>query len=84
MDLRSELCTKLTEQSTQTMQAVSLKASQEDVRILIEDKVDISVMKTYLSQKLGLAEFDALKVIVERLNSEIVSKASNREIDQMN
>ena len=41
-------------------------------------------MKTYLSQKLGLAEFDSLKVTVERMHSEIVLKASNREIDAMN
>ena len=41
-------------------------------------------MKTYLSQKLGLAEFDALKVLVERMNSELVSKASGRDLDSIN
>ena len=53
------------------MDAVSHKANQDDFRQLIEEKVDMSVMKTYLNQKLGLAEFDSLKVIVERMHSDI-------------
>ena len=40
-------------------------------------------MKTYLSQKLGLAEFDALKVLVERMNADLVTKASSRDLDSM-
>jgi len=43
----------------------------------------MSVMKTYLNQKLGLAEFDALKVVVERLHSEITARASSRELDNL-
>lgn len=41
-------------------------------------------MKTYLSQKLGLAEFDSLKVTVERINAEMMQKASNRDLDSTN
>ena len=44
----------------------------------------MTVMKTYLNQKLGLAEFDSLKVIVERMHAEIAQKATNREMDAMN
>ena len=44
----------------------------------------MSVMKTYLNQKLGLAEFDSLKVIVERMHSEIVQKAATRDLEAMN
>mmetsp|Transcript_9967 Transcript_9967/g.12466 ORF Transcript_9967/g.12466 Transcript_9967/m.12466 type:complete len:99 (+) Transcript_9967:1742-2038(+) len=43
----------------------------------------MSVMKTYLSQKLGLAEFDALKVVVERLHTELSSKSATRELDSL-
>ena len=43
----------------------------------------MSVMKTYLSQKLGLAEFDALKVVVERLHTEVASKPAARELDSL-
>ena len=49
------------------MDAIAKKANHEDFRTLVEEKVDMSVMKTYLNQKLGLAEFDALKQVVERL-----------------
>ena len=65
------------------MDAVSHKANQDDFRQLIEEKVDMSVMKTYLNQKLGLAEFDSLKVIVERMHSDIAQKASTRELEGM-
>lgn len=41
-------------------------------------------MKTYLNQKLGLAEFDSLKVIVERMHSEIALKATTRDFDALN
>ena len=84
MDLRSESFSKIAELNQQTLQVVSLKANQDDFRQLIDEKVDVSVMKTYLSQKLGLAEFDALKVLVERMNSELVSKASGRDLDSIN
>lgn len=43
----------------------------------------MSVMKTYLNQKLGLAEFDSLKVIVERMHSDIAQKSSTREVEAM-
>ena len=43
----------------------------------------MSVMKTYLNQKLGLAEFDALKVVVERLHTEINTRATSRELDNL-
>ena len=66
------------------MQAVSKKANQEDLRQIIEEKADISVMKTFLNQKLGLAEFDSLKSIVERMNSDISHKASIRELEGIN
>jgi len=60
------------------------KANQEDLQVLIEEKVDLSVMKTYMSQKLGLAEFDALKVLVEHMNADLVCKASSKDIDSIN
>ena len=66
------------------MDVVAQKANQDDFTNLIDEKVDISVMKTYLNQKLGLAEFDSLKVTIERMNSEICLKASTRDIDSMN
>lgn len=53
------------------MDVVATKANQDDFRAVIDEKVDMSVMKTYLNQKLGLAEFDALKVTVERLHSDM-------------
>ena len=43
----------------------------------------MAVMKTYLSQKLGLAEFDALKVVVERLHTELAAKSATRELDSL-
>jgi hypothetical protein len=84
LDLRSEVFTRVADLNTQTMDCVAQKANQDDFRTLIEEKVDISVMKTYLNQKLGLAEFDSLKVIVERMYSEIAQKASIRDIDALN
>ena len=42
------------------------------------------MMKTFFNQKLGLAEFDSLKAIVERMNSDISHKASIRELEGMN
>ena len=41
-------------------------------------------MKTFFNQKLGLAEFDSLKAIVERMNSDISHKASIRELEGIN
>lgn len=84
LDLQSELYSRVTELNSQTMDVVATKANQDDFANLIDEKVDISVMKTYLNQKLGLAEFDSLKVTVERMNSEIMQKASAREIDEIN
>ena len=84
LDLRSELFTRVTELNSQTMDIVSKKVNQDDFTHLIDEKVDISVMKTYLSQKLGLAEFDSLKVTVERINAEMMQKASNRDLDATN
>ena len=43
------------------MTELSKKANFEDFKILMEEKVDMQVLKTYLNQKLGLAEFDALR-----------------------
>lgn len=71
LDLRSEVLTRVADLNTQTMDVVAMKANQDDFRVLIDEKVDMSVMKTYLNQKLGLGEFDALKVTVERLHSEV-------------
>lgn len=53
------------------MDAIAKKANHEDFRALVEEKVDMTVMKQYLNQKLGLAEFDALKLVVERLQGDI-------------
>ena len=50
----------------------------------MDEKVDISVMKTYLNQKVGLGEFDSLKVLVERVQSDIAMKAGMRELDMVN
>ena len=66
------------------MDAIAKKANHEDFRTLVEEKVDMSVMKTYLNQKLGLAEFDALKQVVERLQGDIQQRAQTQEIDAMN
>ena len=54
--------------SQQTLLQVSQKANLEDLRQVAESKADLSVVKTFLNQKLGLAEFDSLKAIVERIN----------------
>ena len=66
------------------MDAIAKKANHEDFRALVEEKVDMTVMKQYLNQKLGLAEFDALKLVVERLQGDIQQKAQAQEIDAMN
>lgn len=44
----------------------------------------MSVMKTYLNQKLGLAEFDTLKLLVERMRSDIAQKSSVRDVEATN
>ena len=82
--MRSETLSRVAELNSQTMDAVSQKANQEDFRTLLDEKVDMSVMKTYLNQKLGLAEFDSLKVIVERLHSDIAQKAGQRDLEAIN
>ena len=84
LDLRSEVFTRVADLNTQTMDYVAQKANQDDFRQLIDEKVDISVMKTYLNQKLGLAEFDSLKVVVERIHSDLAQKASMRDLDALN
>lgn len=63
------------------VETLAQKANQDDLRHLIDEKVDVTVMKTYLSQKLGLTEFDALKVVVERLYSELNQKVSFRDFN---
>ena len=68
----------------QTLNQISLKANQEDVRQIADSKADLSVVKTFLNQKLGLAEFDSLKAIVERMNQDISHKASIREVESIN
>ena len=83
LDMRSEIFSRISELNTQTMDVVAQKANQDDFRQLIEEKVDMSVMKTYFNQKLGLAEFDSLKVIVERMHSELVQKATERELENL-
>ena len=67
LDLRGEVFQRSAELNAQCMDAVAKKANHEDFRTLVEEKVDMAVLKTYLNQKLGLAEFDALKQVVERL-----------------
>lgn len=84
LDLRSEVLTRVADLNTQTMDVVAMKANQDDFRVLIDEKVDMSVMKTYLNQKLGLGEFDALKVTVERLHADMAQKSSCRDIDGIN
>lgn len=54
------------------------------MRQLAESKADLTIVKTFLNQKLGLAEFDALKAIVERMNQDISQKASVREVESIN
>ena len=66
------------------MEVIAQKANQDDFRSIIDEKVDISVMKTYLNQKLGLAEFDTLKVTVERMHHDIAQKSSTRELEATN
>ena len=83
LDLRSELFTRVNELNSQTMDIVATKANQDDFASLIDEKVDVSVMKTYLNQKLGLAEFDSLQVTVQRMNAEIMQKATVRDLDAM-
>ena len=70
--------------SQQTLLQVSQKANLEDLRQVAESKADLSVVKTFLNQKLGLAEFDSLKAIVERMNQDISHKASLREVESIN
>ena len=84
LDLRSEVFSRVAELNAQCMDTVAKKANHEDFRALVEEKVDMAVLKTYLNQKLGLAEFDALKQVVERMQTDIQSKAPNREIETMN
>ena len=84
LDLRGEIFSRTADLNTQCMDAIAKKANHEDFRALVEEKVDMSVMKTYLNQKLGLAEFDALKQVVERLQGDIQQRAQTQEIDAMN
>ena len=49
LDLRSELFSRIADMNAHTMDAVAQKANQEDFRTLIDEKVDMSVMKTYLN-----------------------------------
>ena len=84
LDMRSDIFTRIADLNSQTMDVVSQKANQDDFRQILDEKVDVSVMKTYLNQKLGLAEFDSLKVIVERMHSEIAQKATTRDFDSIN
>lgn len=49
MDLRSEIFSKLADLNSQTMDLAHSKANQEEFRSLIDEKVDISVMKTYMN-----------------------------------
>ena len=84
LDLRSEVFARVAELNTQCMDAVAKKANHEDFRALVEEKVDTAVLKTYLNQKLGLAEFDALKGVVERMQTELQAKAPTRELETMN
>ena len=49
LDLRSEVFTRMADLNSQTMEVVAHKANSEDFRTLIDEKVDMSVMKTYLS-----------------------------------
>ena len=71
LDLRGEVFSRSADLNTQCMDAIAKKANHEDFRALVEEKVDMTVMKQYLNQKLGLAEFDALKLVVERLQGDI-------------
>ena len=84
LDLRGEVFARVAELNAQCMDAVAKKATHEDFRALVEEKVDMAVLKTYLNQKLGLAEFDALKQVVERMQVDIQSKAPTRELETIN
>ena len=79
LDLRTEIFKRMTDQNNECMNAISKKANHEDFKILMEEKVDMQVLKTYLNQKLGLAEFDALRQVVERVQSDMQSKANQFE-----
>ena len=67
LDLRSEMFAKITDVSNTCLSAITKKANHDDFKLLMEEKVDMQVLKTYLNQKLGLAEFDALRQVVERV-----------------
>ena len=43
------------------MDELTKKATLDEMRVLQDEKVDQNVLKTYLSQKVGLGEFDALR-----------------------
>ena len=49
LDLRSESFTKITDVSNQCMSAITKKANHEDFKLLMEEKVDMQVLKTYLN-----------------------------------
>ena len=79
LDLRTEIFKRITDQNNECMNAIAKKANHEDFKILMEEKVDMQVLKTYLNQKLGLAEFDALRQVVERVQTDLQSKANQFE-----
>ena len=49
LDLRAEVLARAAEMSQQTLNQISLKANQEDVRQIADSKADLSVVKTFLN-----------------------------------
>ena len=61
LDLRSEVFTRLTESLAQVSDALQRKASVEELRRIADEKMDLGVFKSAISQRVSYAEFEAFK-----------------------
>ena len=56
----------------------------DDVRRLAEEKLDLSVFKSAVQQRVSYAEFESYKQVIDRVQHECQNKASLREIESVN
>lgn len=61
LDIRNEIMSRLTDSLNHITDAIRAKASMDDLRRIAEDKVDLSMFKSTVQQRVSFAEFESFK-----------------------
>ncbi|CDW81229.1 UNKNOWN [Stylonychia lemnae] len=80
-DLRQELFKKVTEIQNLIQMNITKKVGMEEFNEALSQKVDLTMLRSSLDQKIGFSEYDGMKKLLDRIIKDIEGKSSFKDLE---